>query len=104
MGIIRSTKAHYRKALVKYCLLKIEEKGEIIMPTIKNAIIMIKNALKEVKLYYIICSVVYTCISVYVYMYMCICVYVYMCIGDYWYMYSICVYVHLYDLGGGLPQ
>ena len=28
MGIIRSTKAHYRKALVKYCLIKIEEKGE----------------------------------------------------------------------------
>ena len=53
MGIIRSTKAHYRKALVKYCLLKIEEKGEIIMPTIKDAIIMIKNAWKEVKLYYI---------------------------------------------------
>ena len=44
MGIIRSTKAHYRKALVKYCLLKIEEKGKIIMPTIRDAIIMIKNA------------------------------------------------------------
>ena len=60
--------AHYRKALVKYCLLKIEEKGEIIMPTIKDAIIMIKNAWKEVKLYYIICSVVNTCISVFIYL------------------------------------
>ena len=36
------------------------------MPTIKNAIIMIKNALKEVKLYYIICSVVYTCIYLFI--------------------------------------
>ena len=43
-----NTKAHYRKALVKYCLLKIEEKGEIIMPTIKDAIIIIKNAWKQV--------------------------------------------------------
>jgi hypothetical protein len=38
------------------------------MTTIKDAIIMIKNAWKEVKLYYIICSVVYTCISVFIYL------------------------------------
>ena len=38
------------------------------MPTIKDAIIMIKNAWKEVKLYYIICSVVNTCISVFIYL------------------------------------
>ena len=65
MGIIRSTKAHYRKALVKYCLLKIEEKGEIIMPTIKDAIIMIKNAWKQVNYiisYYIYSVYVYKCI------------------------------------------
>ena len=48
MGIIRSEKAYYKKALVKHCLLKVEEKGEIIMPTIKEAIIMIKNAWKKV--------------------------------------------------------
>jgi hypothetical protein len=64
---IRSTKAHYRKALVKHCLLKIEEKGQIIMPAIKEAIIMIKNAWKQVKLYFIIYSIVYTCISVFNY-------------------------------------
>jgi hypothetical protein len=67
MGIKRSAKAHYRKALVKYCLLKIEEKGEIIMPTIKDAIIMIKNSWKQVKLYFIIFSIVYTCISIFNY-------------------------------------
>ena len=48
MGIKRSEKAYYKKALVKHCLLKVEEKGEIIMPTIKEAIIMIKNAWKKV--------------------------------------------------------
>ncbi len=48
MGI-RSTKAHYRKALVKYCLVN----GEIKMPCIKDAIIMIKNARKQVKLYWV---------------------------------------------------
>ena len=49
------------------CLLKIEEKGQIIMPTIKEAIIMIKNAWKQVKLYFIIFSIVYKCISVFNY-------------------------------------
>ena len=51
--------------LVKYCLLKIEEKGEIIMPTIKDAIIMIKNAWKQVNYiisYYIYSVYVYKCI------------------------------------------
>ena len=37
------------------------------MPTIKEAIIMIKNAWKQVKLYFIIYSIVYTCISVFNY-------------------------------------
>ena len=48
MGIKRSEKAYYKIALVKHCLLEVEEKGEIIMPTIKEAIIMIKNAWKKV--------------------------------------------------------
>ena len=56
MGIIRSFKAYYRKALVRFCLKAIETKGEIIMPTVKDAIIMIKNSWKQVNIiffYYI---------------------------------------------------
>jgi hypothetical protein len=43
MGIIRSFKAHYRKALVRHCLKTIEEKENMIMPTVKEAIILINK-------------------------------------------------------------
>ncbi len=49
MGIIRSYKAYYRKNLSQHCLRKIEEIGQIVMPNLKEAIIMIKNSWKKVK-------------------------------------------------------
>jgi hypothetical protein len=54
MGIIRSFKAHYRKVLVKFWLKAIETKGEIIMPTVKDAIIMIKNSWKHVNIIFLL--------------------------------------------------
>ena len=57
MGIIRSFKAYYRKALVKFCLKAIETKGEIIMPSLKDAIIMIKNSWKQVNNFFIIFNI-----------------------------------------------
>jgi hypothetical protein len=43
MGIIRSFKAQYKKALVRHCLKTIEEKENMIMPTVKEAIILINK-------------------------------------------------------------
>ena len=39
---------YYIEDLVRHCLRKIEEKGKIIMPTLKEAIIMIKNSWRKV--------------------------------------------------------
>ena len=40
---------YYRKALVRHCLKTIEEKESILMPTVKEALILIKNSWKKVK-------------------------------------------------------
>ena len=66
MGIIRSFKAHYRKALVRHCLKTIEEKESIIMPTVKEALILIKNSWKKVKNHF--CFIFY----LFLYIYACI--------------------------------
>ena len=55
MGIIRSSKAYYRKKLVRHCLTKIEEQGKIVMPTLKEAINMIKSSWKNVRYNISIC-------------------------------------------------
>jgi hypothetical protein len=38
----------------KFCLKAIETKGEIIMPTVKDAIIMIKNSWKQVNIIFLL--------------------------------------------------
>ena len=47
-GIIRSFKAFYRFLLTKFCVRMIEEKEELIMPNVKQAIFLIKEAWDKV--------------------------------------------------------
>jgi len=44
MGIIRSLIGHYRKALVRHCLKTIEKRESLIMPTVEEALTLIKNS------------------------------------------------------------
>jgi hypothetical protein len=47
-GIIRNAKVYYRKGLVKHCVKTIEENDEIIMPDLKQAIFLLKDAWSHV--------------------------------------------------------
>jgi hypothetical protein len=43
-GIIRAFKANYRFLLSKFCVRNLDDKDELIMPNVKEAIFMIKEA------------------------------------------------------------
>ena len=47
-GTIRNAKVYYRKGLTKHCVKSIDEKGEIIMPDLKQAIFLLKDAWHQV--------------------------------------------------------
>jgi hypothetical protein len=47
-GIIRNAKVNYRKGLVKHCVKSVDEKDEIIMPDLKQAIFILKTAWSQV--------------------------------------------------------
>jgi hypothetical protein len=59
----RSAFRYYRKALVRHCLKTIEEKESIIMPTVKEALILIKNSWKKVKNHF--CLIFYLFLYIY---------------------------------------
>ena len=47
-GIIKTFKCFYRRALVRYCVRMIDEKGTLTMPDLKQAIFFIKDAWTQV--------------------------------------------------------
>jgi hypothetical protein len=47
-GIIRTFKCKYRRDLVRFCVKMIDEKGDLVMPDIKQAICFIKEAWTQV--------------------------------------------------------
>jgi len=47
-GIIRAFKAYYRRGVVRHCSASLKQHGKIIMPNMKEAIILIREAWKMV--------------------------------------------------------